>query len=152
LVKDTREGRPPTAQTGVSGWLEEQTGATQVAASETTPLTRLGFVAAASENLNGPSGREGLSLVAQFKTPAGARSELANEHTMLESISPGYTAFAVTGIPGAFGYAASGPGINLGFASGDYYYLVGEFVSSANAGSEATLITAAKSLLRRVRG
>jgi hypothetical protein len=146
------KGSRPSVYNTVSGWLEEQTSATRVAASETKPLTRLGFVAAATENLNGPSGHAGLSLVEQFKTPGGARSELADERNMFKTTVPGYEPFPVPGIPGAFGYAAEGPGLNVAFASGDYCYLVGEFVSAANARSEATLITAAKSLLRRAHG
>jgi hypothetical protein len=145
-------GSRPSVYNTVSGWLEEQNSVTQVAASQTKPLTRLGFVAAATENLSGPSGHAGLSLVEQFKTPGGARSELANERKMFKATVPGYKPFPVPGIPGAFGYAAEGPGLNLAFASGDYYYLVGEFVSAANTRSEATLITAAKSLLRRAHG
>ena len=146
------KGSRPSVYTTVTGWLEAQNSATQVAASETKQLARLGFVAAARENLNGPSGHAGLSLVEQFKTPRGARSELANERKMFKMTVPGYEPFPVPGIPGAFGYAAEGPGLNLAFASGDYYYLVGEFVSAANARSEATLITAATGLLQRAHG
>jgi hypothetical protein len=146
------KGSRPTVYNTASGWLAAQTGATQVAASQTKPLTRLGFVAAATENLTGPSGRDGLSLVEQFKTPAGARSELANELKMFKATAPGYQPFPVAGIPGAHGYAAEGPGLNLAFASGDYYYLVGEFVSAVSASSEATLIAAANRLYRTVRG
>jgi hypothetical protein len=146
------KGSPPSVYHTASAWLGEQTGTSQVTAAETKPLTDLGFVAAARENLNGPDGHAGLSLVEQFKTPGGARSELAAQHRVLESTAPGYTAFSVPGIPGAFAYAATGPGINLAFASGDYYYLVGEFVSAANARSEAGLIAAANSLRRRAQG
>jgi hypothetical protein len=145
------KGSQPTVYNTASGWLAAQTGATQVAASQTKPLTRLGFVAAATENLTGPSGRAGLSLVEQFKMPDGARSELANEVNMFKS-TPGYQPFPVPGIPGAFGYAAQGPGLNLAFASGDYYYLVGEFVSAVSASSEATIVAAAKRLYRGVHG
>jgi hypothetical protein len=146
------KGSRPSVYNTASGWLEQQTGSNQVAASETEPLTRLGFVAAASENLNGPSGNAGLSLVEQFKTPGGARSELADVLTEFKATVPGYEPFPVPGIPGAFGYAAAGPGLNLVFASGDYYYLVGEFVSAVSPRSEATLIAAAKSFSRRVHG
>jgi hypothetical protein len=90
--------------------------------------------------------------VEQFKTPGGARSELANEHKLFKATVPGYEPFAVTRIPGAFGYAAQGPGLNVAFASGDYYYLVGEFVSAVSASSEATITAAAKRLYRGVHG
>jgi hypothetical protein len=145
------KGSQPTVYNTASSWLAAQTGATQVAASQTKPLTRLGFVAAATENLTGPSGRDGLSLVEQFKTPGGARSELANEVKMFTATVPEFKPFPVAGIPGAFGYSAGGPGLNIAFASGDYYYLVGEFVTAVSASSEATLIAAAKRLYRGAR-
>lgn len=144
------KGTQPSVSNTVSGWLAKlQTPSDQVA-SETKRLTRLGFVAGAREDLTGPSGRDGLSMVEQFKTPGAARSELANQLELFTTTAPGYQPFPVAGIPGAHGYAASGPGLNIAFASGDYYYLVGEFVSAVNASSEATLIAAAKRLYRGV--
>jgi hypothetical protein len=145
-------GSQPSVHNTVSGWLaDRQTPSNQVA-SETTRLTRLGFVAGATENLTGPSG-DGVSIVEQFKTPSGARSELANEVKVFKAEAAGYKAFPVTGIPGALGLAATGAGgVNIAFTSGDYYYLVGAFVSTVSASSEATMITAAKRLYRRVHG
>ena len=66
-------------------------------------------------------------------------------------LSRGLLAFPVAGIPGALGLAetAQPPGVNVAFASGDYYYLVGAQVS-ATASSEATIITAATLLYRRM--
>ena len=72
-------GSEPAVDSTISGWLaDSQTPSNQVA-SETKRLTRLGFVAGASENLTGPEGRSGVSIAEQFKTRGGARSELANE-------------------------------------------------------------------------
>jgi hypothetical protein len=46
------------------------------------------------------------------------------------TVATGYKAFAVTGIPGALGLAdTASPAVNVAFTSGDYYYLVGAFVS-----------------------
>jgi hypothetical protein len=144
------KGGQPSVSNTASAWLAHlQTPSYYF---ETKRLTRLGFVAGASENLTGPSGRDGLSLVEQFKTPGGARSELANELKVSQTTAPGYAPFPVAGIPGALGFAAAGPGVNLAFASGDYYYLVGAFVSTVSASSEATIIAAAKRLYRRVHG
>jgi hypothetical protein len=146
-------GSQPSVDNTISGWLaDSQTPSSQVA-SETKRLTRLGFVAGASENLTGPSGG-GVSIAEQFKTPGGARSELANEVKLFKANDAGYyEAFPVAGIPGAFGLAEAGqpPGVNVAFASGDYYYLVGAQVS-ATASSEATIIAAARRLYRRVHG
>ena len=91
-------------------------------------------------------------MVEQFKTPGGARSELADQLKLFETTTPGYQPFPVPGIPGAHGYAASGPGLNVAFASGDYYYLVGEFAPAVSTSSEATIIAAAKRLYRGVHG
>lgn len=146
------KGAKPSVSTTASAWLAaRQTPSAQVA-SETKRLTRLGFVAGAAEDFTGPSGRAALSLVEQFKTPGAARSELANQLKLFRTIAPGYQSFPVPGIPGAHGYAASGPALNIAFASGPYYYLVGEFVSAVNTRSEATLIAAAKHLYQSAHG
>jgi hypothetical protein len=145
-------GSQPSVHHTASAWLAHTQNPSVPVASETKRLTSLGFIAGATENLAGPNGRPGLSLVEQFKTPAGARSELANELKVFKATVPGYKPFAVPGIPGAFGYSAQGPGLNVAFASGDYYYLVGEFVSAVSASSEATITAAAKRLYRRVHG
>jgi len=142
----------PLVDHTVSAWLAHNLDPTVPLASETKRLTRLGFVAGATEHLTGPDRRDGLSTVEQFKTPAGARLELANELKTFKATVPGYDPFAIPGIPGAFGYAADGPGLNIGFASGDYYYLVGEFVSTVSASSKAMLTAAADRLYRRVHG
>jgi hypothetical protein len=145
-------GSQPSVDHTVSAWLAHTKDPSVPVASETKRLTRLGFIAGATENLTGPHGRDGLSLVEQFKTPGGARSELANKLKVFKATVPGYEPFAVPGIPGAFGYAATGPGLNVAFASGDYFYLVGEFVSAVSSSSEATITVAAKRLYRDVHG
>src|SRR3954465_11235186 len=145
-------GSQPSVDKTVSGWLAARETPSNQVASETKRLTRLGFVAGASEDLTGPSG-VGVSLAEQFKTPRGARSELANELKVFKAQAAGYKAFPVTGIPGALGLAATGArGVNVAFTSGDYYYLVGAFVSGVSPSSEATIKTAAKRLYGRVHG
>jgi hypothetical protein len=145
-------GSQPSVDHTVSAWLAHTKNPSVQVVSETKRLTRLAFIAGATENLTGANGRDGLSLVEQFRTPGGARSELANEHKLFKATVPGYEPFAVPGIPGSFGYAAQGPGLNVAFASGDYYYLVGEFVSVVSATSEATITAAAQRLYRGVHG
>ena len=145
-------GSHPSVDNTVSGWLANRETPSNEVTSETKRLTRVGFVAGASEDLTGPSGG-GVSIAEQFKTPSGARSELANELKVFKAQAAGYKAFPVTGIPGALGLAATGArGVNVAFTSGDYYYLVGAFVSAVNASSEATMTTAAERLYRRVHG
>ena len=62
-----------------------------------------------------------MSIAEQFKTLGGARSELANEVKVFKAtVTTGYKAFAVTGIPGALGLAdTASPAVNVAFTSGD---------------------------------
>jgi hypothetical protein len=150
-LKGFTGSRPLVAKTA-SRWLAALQIPSSQMASETKRLTRLGFVAGAREDLTG-AGRQGLSAVEQFKTPAGARSELANELEVFKANAAGPKTFPVSGIPGAVGLAATGgSGVNVAFTSGAYYYLVGAFVPAVNATSEATMTAAAKHLYRRVHG
>ena len=142
----------PSVENSARGWLASRGTPSSQIASETKRLTRQGFVAGASQNLTGPSG-DGVSIAEQFKTPSGAQSELANELKMFKAQAAGPKTFPVAGIPGALGLAATGAsGVNVAFTSGDYYYLLGAFVPAVNASSEATMVTAAKRLYRRVQG
>jgi hypothetical protein len=145
--------RPLVGNTVKSYLAATQTPAGQVA-SETKRLTRLGFVAGAHEDLRGSGGNGGVSIAEQFKTPAGARGEVANALSLFKATTGStYKAFPVTGIPGAIGLGQTGQpgGVNVAFASGDYFYLVGAQLPAA-AGSEAKVIAAAKRLYGRVHG
>jgi hypothetical protein len=145
-------GGQPTVDGSASPWLtDNQTPAGQMA-SEARRLNRLGFVAGAREDLRG-SGEAGLSIVERFRSPAGARAELANELRTFKTANVGYTPFPVPGIPGALGLGgkAPPPGINVAFTSGDCYYLVGEEVPVMTAGAERSLVTAAQHLHSRLK-
>jgi hypothetical protein len=139
----------PSVYPTIAQWLGgNQTPANQMA-SETARLKRLGFVAGATLNLNSAKG-PGLSLLEQFRTPAGARDELlAQANTFARST--GFERFAVPGIPTSVGFGFSGNGVNVSFANGDYYYLVGEAVR-LSAANEAAVVASAKKLYQRVRG
>src|SRR5204863_709598 len=75
---------PPSVANTVSAWLAATQTPSQQVASETRRLTRLGFVAGAHGDLTG-AGKDGASVVEQFKTPGGARSELANVVKMFKA-------------------------------------------------------------------
>lgn len=144
----------PSVENGISGWLaSRQTPSNQVA-SETKRLTRLGFVAGASEDLSGSGGVMGVSTAEQFKSLGGARSELANTRKLFKATATTrYKTFAVAGVPGALGLAETNPpAVNVVFTSGDYYYLVGSFVPAVTASSEATITATARRLYQRERG
>ena len=70
---DGFSGAQPSVDHTVSAWLAHTLNPAVPLTSETKRLTRLGFIAGATEHLTGPDRRDGLSLVEQFKTPAGAR-------------------------------------------------------------------------------
>jgi hypothetical protein len=144
--------QPPVSNT-VHGWLTATETSPDQLASETKRLTGLGFIAGAHKDLVGPGGRDGVSIVEQFKTPDGARSELADSVRVFKANAQGTKTFPVPGIPGAVGLAPTGtPAVNVAFASGDYYYLVGAFVPKVSVSSEATVSAAAKHLYQRVQG
>jgi hypothetical protein len=145
--------RPSVGNT-VKGYLAATETPPDQVASETKRLIRLGFVAGAHEDLPGSGGNDGVSIAEQFKTPAGARGEVANAIRLFKATTASsYKAFPVTGIPGAVGLGQTGQqgGVNVAFASGDYFYLVGAQLPAA-ASSEAKVIAAAKHLYGRVHG
>jgi hypothetical protein len=147
-------GANPSVSKSISAWLTANQTPTQDVAPETKRLTRLGFLAGAHEDLTGPSAGGGVSIAEQFKTPSGARSELANEVKLIKANEGQYfKGFPVAGIPGAAGLAETGkpPGVNVAFAAGNHYYLVGAQLP-ATASSEAIVIAAAKRLYQRVGG
>lgn len=116
-------------------------------------LRRLGFVAAVREHLAPTSGNpsEAISVAQQFRTPSGARAQLANE----ARLPGGATTFSVAGIPDARGFGGSSPegsGQNVAFTKGAYFYLVGMGApNGVSLPSRATLEAAATHLYRRVQ-
>lgn len=138
-------------------WLTAaQTPPTQMA-SETARLKRLGFVAGVREDLIGGYGQlDGLSVVEKFRTPTAARSEVAvQEAYSKQGLGPTdrYFTFAAPGIPTGHGFGVSSTGsagMNVVFADGDYYYLVGEGGGALSDLKHSALVAAAQSLYRRV--
>lgn len=104
-------------------------------------LTKLGFVAGLRELLGSEqrSVSEVDASVEQFRTAAGARSELAYRLAQARATghSPGYSfaRVAANGIPGAFGYAIRQPGTSsdaIIFAAGAYFYLMQSVVPAGS--------------------
>ncbi len=148
---------PGTRVLGINAasWVheEELPGAQQ--AAETARLQGLGLIAAIREHLSPANGSaaEALSIVEQFRSPAAAGTELAFE--VRNGMGPGAREFAVPSIPGARGFGGSSSkssGINVAFAKGAYYYLVGAGwpAGTPAAPTRAALIAAALSLYDRV--
>ncbi len=117
-------------------------------------LTHEGFRAGATEELTGP-GTSGLSVVEQFRSTAAARAALDFYLSRLKA--PGSSAGAdvscnVSRIPGAvaFSLGGAGGGINIAFARGDFYYLIGQ--GGGGAAAISGLDVAARHLYDRVSG
>jgi hypothetical protein len=100
------------------------------------------------------------SYVAEFRTAAGARKEVASEVHSVHPPAPAYVAFPVAGIPGAHGFTMTGPGFVsyfVMFNDGRFQYEV-SFAGSLWAihrhgqAIKAQTIAAAQALYRRVHG
>lgn len=125
-------------------------------------LRQTGFVHGLREGY-GPRAANGIdarSSVAEFRTAAGARNEVANEVGSVHPPAPTYVAFPVVGIPGADGFVRTGPGYVAYFVmfhDGRFLYEI-SFAASPWAihrrgpAIKAQTIAAAQSLYRRVHG
>ena len=123
--------------------------------AEFARLTRLGFIRGAREDLT-MGNTPGLSLVEQFHSDKAAAAELTAQTAESKTSAPQFKPFAVPGIPGARGFALlqqGQGGINIAFAKGPYYYLVGQELASGESNTKASiasLIAAAQHLYQRV--
>src|SRR5262249_50266382 len=127
-----------------------------------TSLRRAGFVRGLFQGYRSPTdnGIGALSSVAEFRTAAGARYEVASEVAAPHAPAPTYVAFPVAGIPGAHGFTQTAPGgvaYFVMFGDERFQYQVG-FIGSLWAihrhgpAIKAQAIAAAQSLYRRVHG
>ncbi|MBV8429589.1 MAG: hypothetical protein JO244_00375 [Solirubrobacterales bacterium] len=141
----------PSVSPGIQRFLTSVQTPSDQMATETARYKRLGFVTAASQQLNGAGGG-GVSLVEQFSSPAGARAELAHDLATFDGGPAGRVNFSLPGVPhsGGFGGQGADQGVNVAFAAGDYYYLVGEQANTA--ANRAGVIAAAQKLYHRVHG
>src|SRR5262249_48793449 len=130
--------------------------------NETATLRRPGFVRGLRKGYR-PKAYNGMgaySYVAEFRTAAGARNEVAREVHSLHPPAPTYVAFPVAGIPGAHGFTRTGPNFVsyfVMFNDGRFQYEV-SFLGSLWAihrhgpAIKAQAIAAAQALYHRVHG
>lgn len=118
------------------------TGPSAAPADEAARLHRLGFVSGIDETLHGrfPLAAEVVSLVERYQSAAGARGELAYQRRLVlrNADSQKLTVLRPIGIPGAFAWAEKSrqlTGINVMFASGAYYYVVGSGAAPGTHGA-----------------
>lgn len=125
---------------------------------EVRPLTRAGFVRAATRRL--AAGRDALvfSFVVQYETPAGARGEVARRQRKDRS-APGAnpSALPVPRIPGAKGLALNWsqppPQSQVIFADGPFLYLETVLAKGATQQPlQGALLRASERLYAKVRG
>jgi hypothetical protein len=124
----------PVTATDPSGWAADRRFPPAQQAAEVTTLRQNGFIRGVFEDLqpttgNDPNG-EAICVVEQFGTGSGAATQLRHEIQQANQPSAGgtFTAFAVSGIPGAFGFDAGSNNIvghNIVFGFGPYVVTVG---------------------------
>ena len=127
-------------------------------AAETQRLQKLGFAGAAFEHLTATHllNRDAVSIALQFRTPAGARANLAHAIATYGNGGLKVTHFVVPGVPGATGLYAhrtDGAGYDAVFTDGPYFYDVGAYSPDANAPpTSAQVAAAAAAVYHRVHG
>jgi hypothetical protein len=157
-------GQSTTLYKNPRQWVSVDTTLTAAQVSARTARMRgEGFVAVLSRQLvtQTPKPWGGLSWVMQLNSDPSARAELrANVREAASTSKPparSYTAFSVSGIPGARGYHLTSPGgvgDNVVFADGQLLYFVGFGWSgkAQNRPTRAQLLAAAARLYKRTHG
>jgi hypothetical protein len=151
----------PDIVEGASDWVLRNMLPPAQATSETTALRQLGFVGGLNQHVTASDGsnHEGLLIVEQFGSPAGARAEAKRLYAEQVKPMPGthLTTFATPGVPGARAYKVTSTqfgGYNILWADGRYYYLVGAGWpgSDQHPPSQAFIVSAARQIYQRDHG
>lgn len=133
------------------------------AVTEATRLEKLGFVAGVHEQLHGlrPLRAEAISTAEQFGTAGAARAELAAQYKQAlngaRMAGAQVKVFPVAGIPGALAWTVRGKqtgGVNVSFAVGAYYYVVGSGFPTGTRGAPGPvqMTQAAQSIYLTISG
>ena len=116
---------------------------------EAARLRALGLVRAIDEQLHArfPVSAGAMSIAEQYRSPLGARAELAHQYRQLEHSRGAQVSTFPVGIPDAHGVRVVGArmsAVNVLFSTGPYYYVVAaDYPSSARYAPTATRILAA---------
>jgi hypothetical protein len=100
-------GRPTTITTA-AGMVAGGSLSKSQSQSIISALRKAGFVKAVEENTKGTGSNEGLSLVIQFSSPAGAKTGAALLLHLAKTGQGGTKPFTVAGVPGAQGVTLTG--------------------------------------------
>jgi hypothetical protein len=101
-------GGHPATVTTPAGLLEGGSLSKSQRKSAISTLQKAGFVKAVEESAKGSNTNEGLSLVMQFSSPAGAQSAAALFLHIARTAQAGSKPFNVAGVPGAKGVTVTG--------------------------------------------
>jgi hypothetical protein len=139
--------RPPMISSSSSAWatMERSTHPRREAAR----LGELGFVRAIDEQLHArfPLSAAAVSIAEQYRSPLGARTELAHQYRQLENSRGVKVSTFRVGIPDAYGVGVIGgrmSALKVLFSAGPYYYVVAtDYPSNAHHAPTATQLLAA---------
>jgi hypothetical protein len=147
-------GRPTTTSTAAS-MMEGEDLSKKQTQSDINTLEQAGFVKAVQESPKGPNTNEGLSIVMQFSSPAGAQTGAAMFLHIAKTAQAGSKTFTVAGVPGAKGVTvtgAEGGSANAYWSVGDCAFGSGIYDSTATSAKAvaSTVQTGIKSQAKRV--
>jgi hypothetical protein len=101
-------GGHPSTMTTAAGLLEGGSLTKKQRSADISTLQKAGFVKAVEESAKGTNANEGLSLVLQFSSPAGAQTGAALFLQMAKTGQSGTKPFTVAGVPSAKGVTVNG--------------------------------------------
>ena len=135
-----------------ASWLEALEIPQRERTREAQRLNRLGFQGGIEERLRPikrSTNEEGTSLIEKFPSNSAAKAELAAQVQVAKG--NGASEFPVSAIPGARGFSETG-NINVAFAEGRNYYLVGLAFPPGSSGApgRGDVIAAAKRQFTRL--
>jgi hypothetical protein len=147
-------GRPTTTSTAAA-MMEGEALSKKQTQSDISTLEQAGFVKAVQESPKGSNTNEGLSIVMQFSSPAGAQAGAAMFLHIAKTAQAGSKPFTVTGVPGAKGVTvtgAEGGSANAYWSVGDCAFGSGIYDSTATSAKAvaSTVQTGIKSQAKRV--
>jgi len=148
-------GGRPTTTTTAAGMMEGGSLTKKQATSAITTLQQAGFVKAVQESTKGSNSNEGLSIVMQFASPAGAQAGAALFLHIAKTAQAGSKSFTVPGVPGAKGVTVTGSAggsANAYWSAGDCAFGSGIYDATAVSAKAVALPvqTGIKSQARRV--
>lgn len=147
-------GRPTTTSTA-AGMMEGEALSKKQTQSDISTLEQAGFVKAVQESPKGSNTNEGLSIVMQFSSPAGAQAGAAMFLHIAKTAQAGSKSFTVAGVPGAKGVTvtgAEGGSANAYWSVGDCAFGSGIYDSTATSAKAvaSTVQTGITSQAKRV--